>query len=165
MRRPDLLRDCWPTHSHMGNQQRQETLSKGQMNIVAIRSRLKSVPFFVCMTLFSPHICMAQSGTLGQWSEPLTWPMAPVHMALLRTGHVLIWDQASGGPAAQLWDPTTCLFTAVPVNENIFCDGHAFLADGRLVVDGGTLNDNNLGIPDVNIFAPATQSWSLAAPM
>lgn len=105
---------------------------------------------------------------IGQWSGVDAWPMAPVHLGLLRTGKVLAWDEATGGPAARLWNgdsPPT--FIPVPTNSNIFCAGHATLADGRVLVVGGTdpNRGNFFGITDANIFDPGMQSWSRPAPM
>jgi Domain of unknown function (DUF1929)/Bacterial Ig domain len=104
------------------------------------------------------------TGDLGQWAGPFTWPLAPVHMALLRTGRVLLFDEARGGQSAQVWDPATNVFSAVPLSDNIFCAGHAMLADGTLLVNGGTASGNFYGIPDTNLFNPATQTWTAAAP-
>jgi hypothetical protein len=45
----------------------------------------------------------------------------------------------------------------------LFCGGHNFLADGRLLVVGGHLDDER-GLPDVNILEPAGQ-WAQLEPM
>lgn len=85
-------------------------------------------------------------------------------MTLLHTGEVLLWNGQSNGYDAYLWNPTTNTFTAVPSNDNIFCSGHASLADGKILVAGGHAGDHT-GIRDANIFDPATHSWVAAAPM
>ena len=46
----------------------------------------------------------------------------------------------------------------------LFCSGHAFLSDGRLLVTGGHLSDDH-GLPDANIFDAATRGWTTVAPM
>ena len=47
---------------------------------------------------------------------------------------------------------------------NIFCSGHAFLPDGRLLVAGGHISDNH-GLPDGHLFNPGTQTWSSTVDM
>jgi hypothetical protein len=80
---------------------------------------------------------------------------------LLHDGRVLAWSRL-GKP--QVWDPASDSFLEVPSPSWEFCAGHAFLPDGQLVVAGGHLNDD-VGIPDVNQFDPATSSWVTAPPM
>jgi galactose oxidase len=101
----------------------------------------------------------------GQWTAPFTWPDIAVHMHLLPNGRVLtwgrfqgpfVWDPASGIPGTQL---------AVPAPAPGFCAGHAFLPDGRLLVNGGRANEDGEGIPNTNLFDFATQSWTASSPM
>ncbi len=47
---------------------------------------------------------------------------------------------------------------------NIFCSGHTFLPDGRLLVAGGHIVDSN-GINQVSIYDPFQDTWSSAALM
>lgn len=102
---------------------------------------------------------------VGEWSGPIAWPMVAVHMALLHTGEVLVWDGQAQGFDARLWNPATDTFGPV-LNSftNIFCSGHSLLRDGRVLVVGGHAGAH-LGSRDVNIFDRSTQSWSLASPM
>jgi hypothetical protein len=117
-------------------------------------------------------------GQIGRWSEPLLLNgsgMVAVHMALMRTGQVLVLDgppAEHGGRSAVLWTPPQIgqpgsgSFISVPnPSSNMFCGGHSFLADGKLLVVGGHV-DNFVGIADANLFdvqpAPA---WSMAADM
>src|SRR6185295_17318932 len=81
---------------------------------------------------------------------------------LLRTGKVLAWGR-DGRP--YVYDVASGSFKSVPVGtSNIFCSGHAFLPDGRLLVAGGHISDNH-GIADGHLFTPSTQSWSSTASM
>ena len=103
----------------------------------------------------------------GQWSGPFTWPLVAVHMALTHTGEVLLLDgePVHGGASAQLWNPTTNTFTPVPHGaSNMFCGGHAALADGRILVAGGHIN-NFVGTSDLNIFDPVTRAWTVLPAM
>ena len=69
-----------------------------------------------------------------------------VHTALLQTGKLLII--AGSGNSQQyfeagtfktlLWDPVTGKAKLIPTPSDMFCGGHAFLPDGKLLVAGGT---------------------------
>jgi galactose oxidase len=79
-------------------------------------------------------------------------------------------------PAAQctpfVWDPATGDMTPTPqptlddgtTNANLFCSGHAFLADGRLLVAGGHLADSH-GLNQVSVYDPAANTWTPSAVM
>jgi galactose oxidase len=97
----------------------------------------------------------------GQWDAPFTWPIVAVHLHLLPDGRVLSWGRI-GEP--QVWDPATGVFTGAPVATDVFCSGHAFLADGRLLVVGGHISDFH-GLPDANLFDWQTDEWTHAASM
>jgi galactose oxidase len=99
--------------------------------------------------------------TSGRWSSVFTWPIVAVHLSLLPSGKVLSFGHY-GDP--QLWDPASGRFTAKPSPSLIFCAGHTLLADGRLLVAGGHIADGR-GLPNTNVFDPATESWSAVAPM
>lgn len=72
-----------------------------------------------------------------------------------------------------LWDPKTNTSQNVPIGRNLFCSGHAFLPDGRLLVASGQfpaplLDGVDLLSPlagrgaafDLNVFDPVTESWT-----
>jgi hypothetical protein len=72
----------------------------------------------------------------GHWGGQLCWGIIGMHTHLLpATGELLYWDRL-GNVAG--WSPKTGLSRPVggPV-FNLFCAGHAFLPDGRLLVSGG----------------------------
>lgn len=119
---------------------------------------------------WSPHF-LGQGVTglasqVGQWEGPLAWPLVAIHGIVLHTGEVLlIDDDLGGGGSARLWNPQTQLFTSVPNTfSNLYCAGHAVLADGRVLLVGGQ-DVPNFGIADTNIYDPVTRSWSLVKPM
>jgi hypothetical protein len=93
---------------------------------------------------------------LGEWAvvkdpadptNDLTLPLVAIHAALLRTGKVLFFAGDETHPnkldtiKMVLWDPPAGGFTDIaatmPSPRNLFCAGHAFLADGRLLVAAG----------------------------
>jgi galactose oxidase-like protein/glyoxal oxidase-like protein len=104
---------------------------------------------------------LASAAAVGSWSAPFAWPIVAIHTSLLPNGRVLAWGK-DGTP--QIWNPSTGSFTAVPSADWLFCSGHSFLQDGRLLVSGGHISSFR-GIRDNNLFTPSTQSWSSSTPM
>ncbi|HEV8265026.1 MAG TPA: galactose oxidase-like domain-containing protein [Gemmatimonadales bacterium] len=98
---------------------------------------------------------------VGQWSAVLAAPIVQLHLNLLPSGKVLSWGH-DGDP--QVWDPATGSFTAVPAPSLLFCAGHDFLPDGRLLVAGGHIS-NDHGLPNTNVFDAASGSWQVAPAM
>ncbi len=102
---------------------------------------------------------------LGQWSAVTTSvPIVQVHVHLLPNGKVLSWGGATEATSSTYtWDPASGAFTAVSAPSQLFCAGHSFLPDGRLLVTGGHINDGlgtgGLGLPDTNVFDAATGTW------
>ena len=102
-----------------------------------------------------------QQSTLGEWSALLgpTWPEFPVHAHVLPTGKVMIWpgDQGISGDNQQprSWNPadrSVSTLTRV-AGYDLFCSGHSFLADGRLFVAGGHIQ-NGVGVRNASIYNP-----------
>jgi hypothetical protein len=98
---------------------------------------------------------------VGSWTQPFAWPVVAIHLSLLPDGKVLSWGLA-GQP--QVWDPATGTFSEAPEPVELFCAGHSFLPDGRLLVTGGHISDHH-GLADITIFAPGAQTWSRSTPM
>jgi hypothetical protein len=107
-----------------------------------------------------------------------------VHLALLRTGKIIAFtgdDQDIGNwniGKSSLWDPANPDIKENPtLGRNLFCSGHCFLPDGRLLVAGGQSTVSppyTYGIlsffgilqlftkgadHDIHIFDPQTQTW------
>jgi hypothetical protein len=81
----------------------------------------------------------------GEWTGPFDIPAAgydrPVHAALLRTGKVLFFGLPTG-KQTWLWTPNGASAGSFAPTTNqpadsLFCAGHSFLSDGRLLVVGG----------------------------
>ena len=108
-----------------------------------------------------PASLQEPQATSGEWTAPFNWPVVAVHLHLLPSGQVLSWGFV-GEP--QIWDPASREFTAAPSASKLFCSGHAFLSDGRLLVTGGHISTDH-GIPDANIFDAATRTWTTVTPM
>src|SRR5690348_11835094 len=93
----------------------------------------------------SGGMAFAQANLVGQWQTlPTTMPINPVHVALLRTGKVLVVSGSGNVPSntnyqAGIWDPATDTVTTQPLAWDMFCNGMVILPDGRPFVVGGTL--------------------------
>jgi galactose oxidase len=115
------------------------------------------------LALLLSAVSHAQSdpAQVGQWSEVKNWPFPAVHTHVLPTGKVMFFSEfGMGDDGPYLWNPETdTLQQLSPPGYNIFCAGHAFLPDGRLLIAGGHI-DNDRGLPDAILFDPFTSSWS-----
>ena len=98
---------------------------------------------------------------VGQWSSVSAAPIVQLHLHLLPDGRVLGWGH-DGDP--QVWDPANGAFSAAPSPSLMFCAGHNFLPDGRLLVAGGHITDGH-GLPNTNVFNAASGTWQAYAPM
>jgi WD40 repeat protein len=110
----------------------------------------------------------ADPAVVGQWAAPVSLPVVAIHMHLLPNGNVLAWGKPETPPEpnfgveAAVWDPTTVSPTFYGAHDpyvTIYCSGHSFLADGRLLATGGHLGDF-IGSKVVSIFDFTTRTWS-----
>jgi hypothetical protein len=123
----------------------------------------------------------AGPNVVGQWSAPELLDTVPVHISVLPDGRLLYWGRdknatdsydVGGGCWTYTWNPTTKAKLTIRNNtSNLFCSGHSFLPDGRLLVAGGhnrydpAPDREGIGETDINIFDYRTNSWTLAAQM
>lgn len=110
----------------------------------------------------------------GTWSAVIPLPNVPVAASVLPNGKVLTWSSNNefsfegdiGASASQthtsLFDPVTLQSTLRIVKNTLsdmFCPGITVLADGRVLVNGGSSSAS------ANLYDPKTDTWSAAAPM
>ncbi len=123
---------------------------------------------------FSSHLSNA---AYGEWSTAGSIPIPAtggvergvVHAALLRTGKVLFIEAACGVTTSHtpIWDANNRaafnISSPAPPTDNLYCSGHAFLSDGKLLVVGGggdwgdTPNPNMAWMFDPD---PAVEAWA-----
>lgn len=106
----------------------------------------------------------------GEWSDPVGWPFVAVHAHLLPNRKVLAWaGENTASPAHRtdvwLWNPADGSFAEADNNSlDLFCSGHSFLTDGRLLVTGGhnhyDAEGNPGGEPHTSIFDFRDNSWT-----
>ena len=113
-----------------------------------------------------PRQAVAPAAQGGSWSAPLAWPIVAAHSTVLPDGRVLSWtsndnDHAFHTPNVYLWHPSSPgAFSQVPnAHTDVFCAGHSFLPDGKLLIAGGHFETLG-GVKDANIFNFASGTWS-----
>jgi galactose oxidase len=110
---------------------------------------------------------LPSAASTGKWSPVITWPIVPLHMHLLPNGNILAWgreDQPHVWTPPANGDPAGAgSFVEVRVPDMLFCSGHAFMPDGRLLVSGGHLADDR-GLAVTYLFTANGNggSWSNA---
>ncbi len=122
------------------------------------------------VTLAAPAVTPPQGdpAVVGQWSAPFSWPVVAIHTHVLPNGKVLAWQRLDSQLSTQtyLWDPATGSFTQIfNPTTHLFCSGHAFLPDGRLLVSGGHHFSDGHGEPHTNIFDYNTNTWTRVSDM
>ena len=126
---------------------------KNQEN-TSLRISMKAV---LLSCLASSPDAFAQSSAVGQWSAPQNWSIVSVHTILLPTGKVMFYPYNDD---PRLWDPANNSITLLPkAGYNIFCTGHSFLADGRVLITGGHVQ-NGWGLNDASYYNPFNNTWT-----
>ena len=103
----------------------------------------------------------------GQWDEVATNVPPVMHAALLHNGKVLMITGGSETPAdtdTVIWDPAGSVSVlpsaATGLTDDLFCSGHSFLSDGRLLVVGGGGGSSANALAHGWKFDPASMKWS-----
>jgi hypothetical protein len=100
----------------------------------------------------------------GDTQRPDGTAFSVAHAAMLHTDHVLFLPQFDTSETL-LWDVTDennphFEFPSAQPSEFLFCSGHSFLADGKLLAVGGGGNAAANAISSAWKFDPATRQWS-----
>lgn len=106
-----------------------------------------------------------EPAVVGLWEGPYAWPVVGIYSFMLPTNKVLQYSFPGNTQFARcyIWDPQSLVFTPIPVNRPLFCSGHSFLPDGRLLVTGGNgpaPEGEFRGIRDAHIFDPFSETWT-----
>lgn len=120
-----------------------------------------------------PQLALTLAENVGQWAPPVNWGIVVSHAHVLPNGKVLLWDGTvpSGGTQIYLWDPETQ--TRTPVTQtlkasgsilNVYCTGHSFLPDGKLLITGGH-RGQYLGEKETLLYDYATNTFTLGPDM
>jgi alpha-amylase len=112
---------------------------------------------------------------VGRWDPVFALPNVAIHSHLLPNGKVLFWGRRDHPGdrldvhecTPQVWDPVTGQTTPTPQPKlgdgtttiNLFCSGHTFLPDGRLLVVGGHFADG-VGLNQAAIYDYRTNVWT-----
>jgi len=135
---------------------------------------------FIATGVFIPA-AVAQANEQGQWTTlSSTVPINPIHATLLANGKLLLVTGSgncppstagcpsgppygpSNGSGALLLDPVTGqTIQQFVVSWDMFCNGMVMLQDGRVLIDGGTIQYNPFyGAANASIFDPATNTFT-----
>jgi hypothetical protein len=111
-------------------------------------------------------MAVAQVNVIGRW-DTLSYLMVinPIRAALMHNGKILIVAGSENDPnkhaqhssEAAVWDLSNSAnpFTILDLPWDVFCNGGSFLADGRCMVVGGTVQyDPFYGDPRMTVFDP-----------
>jgi hypothetical protein len=136
------------------------------MQRAPLSGAVSAIAVLIVLIIVSPAL-VAQANIQGQWSTlPNLMPINPVHVALLRTGKVLVVSGSGNVPTnlnfqAGIWDPQTGTTTTQPLSWDMFCNGMVVLPDGRVFVNSGTLQyDPFRGDRRSAIYDPSTNVFT-----
>jgi hypothetical protein len=115
----------------------------------------------------------------GVFGPAVTWPIIPIHVALLPDGRVMNYGtNQSGQQGAQLvydvWSPTlgtgstAHTVLANSTSSDIFCSSQSVMLSGAVLITGGDLTVNgqrNSSQNDTNIFSPTANTLTANTPM
>jgi galactose oxidase-like protein len=132
-------------------------ISRGQfLKLIGAAATIAVVGRFADLTSFvkpqssktiDSGIIQANAQSAGQWNTGPLASITPIHVALLPSGKILI-VAGSGyhvfsmdGPfQAKVVDADSGDEISYTFNEDLFCSGHCMLANGNVLIGGGTLS-------------------------
>ncbi len=147
--------------------------------VVSVRFGLLLLGVFLVAGSFVPRVS-AQAAVQGKWSTlPYTITINPIHVALMHNGKILVVNGSGNCPASQpgcpagppyggsthsgavVLDPVAQSITQLSIGYDMFCNGMTVLADGRVLIAGGTIQyDPFLGSVQTSIFDPSSNSFT-----
>ncbi len=106
----------------------------------------------------------------GAWGPQIKFPLVPVSAVVLPNNRLLTfsayapisWNKASTVTLVSILDLRTGIAgpaTTVSNGHQMFCVGMAILADGRVLVNGGSSDSAT------SLYSPTTDSWVVGPPM
>jgi len=125
----------------------------------------------LCQLLFPALLILlafrveANPAEVGEWGPLIEgFPVPAVHSLMLHTGKILFFrgdgedEGGVGDYRTHLMNLDTFEFETFQMDANLFCSGHSYLPDGRVLVTGGE-KEEDLGPVHVHIFDPITEQW------
>jgi hypothetical protein len=116
---------------------------------------------------------------VGRWTvQDYVMPIRAMHSTVMKDGKVLLIagsgsddaNFAAGSFKASIWDPVTGTFETLDTPEDMFCSGHVTLADGRILIQGGTKSYPTVadktdygGLKSTYVFDPDTKAFTKLA--
>ena len=115
----------------------------------------------------APALAQLDPAVFGRWSAAPQLPWFPTAAHMLPTGQVLIYSgdpegipPGVPGTTQRLWNPSSGTTTSIPGSGyDVFCSGHSFLADGRLLIAGGH-TENFVGLRSASTYDPFANTWT-----
>jgi plastocyanin len=120
----------------------------------------------------TPSVDVTELASKGVWEMlPCHAPLLPVHGAVLHTGKVLLFagsgndELYTSGLRSAVWDYINGEWASPFTPVDFFCSGQSFLADGRVIVAGGTkeydVNGHGfIGLDSAYAFDPVSEQWT-----
>jgi plastocyanin len=120
----------------------------------------------------TPSADITELASKGVWELlPCHAPLLPVHGAVLHTGKVLLFAGSGNdelyttGLRSAVWDYSNGDWVSPFTPVDFFCSGQSFLADGRVIVAGGTkeydVNGHGfIGLDSAYAFDPISEQWT-----
>ncbi|MCP3058821.1 DUF1929 domain-containing protein [Myxococcus sp. K38C18041901] len=98
---------------------------------------------------------------VGRWSAVMNWPISATHLSVLPDGKVFFYGEfEEGAQPPQRWDPVTGALNPYPyAGYNIFCSGHSFMSNGKLLVTGGHIA-TRVGLPHTSSYDYLSNTWT-----
>lgn len=107
---------------------------------------------------------MPPTPSLGSWGPTISFPLVPVSAALLPGNRLLTWSAYSatsydgrGYTQTSIMDLSTGVVSPLQVvntGHGMFCSGTSVLADGRIMISGGSNSAKT------TLYDPSTNVWS-----